>query len=310
MQLPVVDVAVSIVQSPDGRVLLAERTARQVAAGFWELPGGKIDSGETAPEAARRELDEEIGIVPHELRPWAAYEHAFRTKRVRLHFFRVTGWDGNPQGREGQRLAWVDPASPSVAPVLPSNERVLAALGLPPLYAVAHASDYGGPEGFLARLPTLLAAGVRLLRLCEPAMAPDQRIAFARRVASAARPHGARVLLEGSALASRRAGVDGVHATQAELHRLDARPPVPLWSASCHDGADLARAVALGADMAVLSPVLACSQQPKRPLLGWEGFARLARASPIPVYAQGGLSPASLDHARAAGGAGIACPSP
>ena len=307
MQLPIVDVAVNIVQAPDGRVLLAERTARQMAAGFWELPGGKMDPGETGPETARRELGEEIGIVPHALRPWITYEHAFRTKRVRLHFFRVSGWDGSPQGREGQRLAWVDPASPCVGPVLPSNARVLSALSLPPLCAVIRPSDHGGPEGVLAALPAILGMGARLLRLGESRMAPDQRIGFARRVATAARPHGARVLLDGCALTPNRAGVDGVHASRAELHRLAARPQAQLWSAACHDGADLARATALGADIAVLSPVQACSQQPPRPLLGWREFARLVQSSPIPVYAQGGLSPDCLDRALAAGAAGIAC---
>ena len=307
MQLPIVNVAASIVQAPDGRVLLAERTARQVAAGFWELPGGKMDPGETALDAARRELGEEIGIVPHALQPWVVYEHAFPTKRVRLHFFRVSGWDGDPRGCEGQRLAWVDPSSPSVAPVLPSNDRVLSALGLPRLCAVLDATDYGGPEGVLAVVPSLLAFGVRLLRLCAPQMAPDQRMALARRVAAVARPQHARVLLDGSPLTASRAGVDGMHAARAELHRLRARPQTPLWSATCHDGADLAHAAALGADLAVLSPVLACSQAPPRPLLGWEGFAQLARSSPIPVYAQGGLSPDCLDRAIGAGAAGIAC---
>ncbi len=308
MRLPIVDVAAAIVQAADGRVLLAQRTARQVAAGFWELPGGKIDPGETAPDAALRELGEEVGIVPHALRRWTSYEHAFRTKRVRLHFFRVSSWDGSPQGREGQRLAWVDPAKPSVGPLLPSNVRVLSALGLPPLCAVVRASDHDGPEGVLAALPSILATGARLLRLCETRMAPDQRIGFARRAAEAVRPHGARVLLDGRALNPERAGVDGVHATRPELHRCATRPESGLWSATCQDGADLARATALGADMAFLSPVQACRELPLRPPLGWDEFARLVRSCPIPVYAQGGLSLDCLDHALAVGAAGIACP--
>ena len=48
----IVDVAACIVRSPDGRVLMAERTAGQISPGFWELPGGKVDPGET-PRAAR-----------------------------------------------------------------------------------------------------------------------------------------------------------------------------------------------------------------------------------------------------------------
>jgi 8-oxo-dGTP diphosphatase len=306
MVLPVIDVAVSIVRAPDGRVLLAERTARQLATGFWELPGGKIEAGETAEQAAARELDEEIGIKPRALRPWIAYTHAFRTKRVRLNFFRVDSWLGDPRGREGQRLAWVDPAAPAVAPILPSNARALLALGLPQICWVARSSEAGGPRALLAELPGALTAGVGLIQIREPQMAPDQRVAFARRVVEVARPFGARVLLAAPALEGRRAGATGVHSPAQELRRLTGRPDVELWSASCRDAADLAHAVSLGADVAVISPVLPCSSHSDRPPLGWDGLRRVAASAPIPVYAQGGMTPELLETARRAGAAGIA----
>jgi 8-oxo-dGTP diphosphatase len=271
MRLPIIDVAVSIVRASDGRVLLAERTARQVAAGYWELPGGKIDPGESAAEAAARELEEEVGIRATGLRPWIAYEHAFRTKRIRLRFFRVDGWTGEPRGREGQRLAWVHPAAPEVAPLLPSNERVLGALALPPLCAVVDADS-------VDRLPQALYAGWRLFLVREARLAPDQRIALARRVTALARSFGSRVLMAGST--------------------------------GLHDAADLRRAVSLGADLALLSPVLTSTGHPGRPPLGWDGLQQLATGAPIPVFAQGGLRPSHLSQAQACGAAGIAVPLP
>lgn len=306
MHLPVVDVAVSIVRAPDGRVLVAERTARQTAAGFWELPGGKIDAGETAQAAAARELHEEIGIHPHALRPWIRYEHAFRTKRVRLTFFRVDAWDGHPHGREGQRVEWIEPAAPHVAPILPSNERVLAALALPPWYAVIAGDDASDPAATLARLPALLASGTRLIQLRAPALAPAQRVALARRTAHQAAQHGARVLLAGTALEAKQAGVAGVHSTAQGLSRAVARPAVPLWGVSCHDARDLQQAVALGADFAVLAPVLPAASHPGMPALGWDGLRRLAADAPLPVYAQGGLGREHIDEARRAGAVGVA----
>ncbi|MFO1122704.1 MAG: NUDIX domain-containing protein [Hyphomicrobiales bacterium] len=45
----------------DGRVLLIERAKPPL--GIWSLPGGHVEPGETAAEAARRELAEETGIV-------------------------------------------------------------------------------------------------------------------------------------------------------------------------------------------------------------------------------------------------------
>jgi ADP-ribose pyrophosphatase YjhB (NUDIX family) len=45
-------------------VLLVER-AKGPSAGLWTLPGGSIEMGETAEDAARREVHEETGLVAH-----------------------------------------------------------------------------------------------------------------------------------------------------------------------------------------------------------------------------------------------------
>ena len=47
----------------DGRVLAARRTAPPEAAGRWELPGGKVESGETPDAALVREVAEELGCT-------------------------------------------------------------------------------------------------------------------------------------------------------------------------------------------------------------------------------------------------------
>lgn len=46
----------------DGLLLLAQRTRPPELAGLWELPGGKVEDGETAGDAVRRELFEELGV--------------------------------------------------------------------------------------------------------------------------------------------------------------------------------------------------------------------------------------------------------
>ncbi len=46
----------------DGRLLLAQRVSPPELAGRWELPGGKIEPGETPAEGLRRELREELGV--------------------------------------------------------------------------------------------------------------------------------------------------------------------------------------------------------------------------------------------------------
>jgi len=46
----------------DGRVLIVQR-GKEPGRGIWSLPGGHVESGETALAAAQRELGEETGIA-------------------------------------------------------------------------------------------------------------------------------------------------------------------------------------------------------------------------------------------------------
>jgi 8-oxo-dGTP diphosphatase len=304
---PVVDVAVGVLRAPDGRVLLAERKPGSDAAGFWELPGGQIEPGETAPQAAARELLEEVGVRALELAPWRVYEHDFPAKRLRLHWFHVRRWSGEPNGREGQRLAWVDPARPTVGPLLPSNELAIATLALPELVAVARVKRApGAPEELLARIPSLAADGVRLLIVRALELAPGQRVQLTRRLRELRRGTGLRLVLSGTAIEARQAGACGLHSTAAALAGLIERPPTRLWAVSAHNARDLERASALGADFALVSPVLPTPSHPGDEAMGWDGLQALIAASQLPVYAQGGLGRGDIGAARAAGALGVA----
>jgi 8-oxo-dGTP diphosphatase len=46
----------------DGRLLAARRSAPSALAGGWELPGGKVDPGESDEQALLREIAEELGV--------------------------------------------------------------------------------------------------------------------------------------------------------------------------------------------------------------------------------------------------------
>ncbi len=58
-------VAAAVVDDLDRptRLLAARRTEPPALAGGWELPGGKVDPGETADEALHREIREELGVT-------------------------------------------------------------------------------------------------------------------------------------------------------------------------------------------------------------------------------------------------------
>ncbi len=54
-------VACAIPFDADGRVVLLRR-GFDPGQGLWTFPGGFVDLGESVPDAARREVDEELGI--------------------------------------------------------------------------------------------------------------------------------------------------------------------------------------------------------------------------------------------------------
>ncbi len=304
MALPI-DVAVAIFMRSDGCVLLAERPIGKVYADYWEFPGGKVEPGESVHAALLREIDEELGVHVERAYPWITQVFTYPHATVRLHFFRVTAWQGEPRAVEHKGLAWERPDAIRVAPLLPANGAVLKGLLLPDEYAITQAAELG-TEAFLERLKTRLSAGLRLVQVREKNLDRDALAAFAQRVVALARPHGARVLINGDAALAGEVGADGVHLTAAQLATATARPELEWVGASCHTASELRAAEKLGVDFAVLGPVLATPTHPEALPLGWDGFEALVRGALIPVYALGGVTPAMLDVARLRGAHGIA----
>ncbi|MEO3427228.1 8-oxo-dGTP diphosphatase MutT [Pelagibius sp. CAU 1746] len=109
---PVLLVAAAALVDIDGRVLIARRPEGRSMAGLWEFPGGKVAEGETPEAALVRELHEELGIDTRQscLAPIAFASHSYDDFHLLMPLFACRRWEGQPQGREGQKLAWVRPA--------------------------------------------------------------------------------------------------------------------------------------------------------------------------------------------------------
>jgi len=92
-----------------GRVLAARRSYPAPAAGRWELPGGKVDPGESAEAAAVREIAEELGCGVA-VTGWLEPEVRIRDGLV-LRVATATLVDGEPVPRAGQHDAvrWLRP---------------------------------------------------------------------------------------------------------------------------------------------------------------------------------------------------------
>ena len=299
-----VEVAAAVITRPDGRFLLGQRPAGKVYAGYWEFPGGKIEAGEAPLPALKRELHEELGIEIETAYPWLTRDYDYAHAAVRLRFFRVVKWSGTLRGRESQRFVWQSPDAIPVDPLLPANAPILRALRLPSVYAITHGAELGAAE-LLRRLEQALARGLRFLQVREKDMREGELRDLAAKVIGLAHAHGARVLVNGNLQLAREFGADGVHLTSAQLKETRLRPNLPLVGASCHDADELARAHALGADFAVLGPVLPTPTHPGAAGLGWARFAALLKDCPLPVYALGGLGPADLETAWRHGAHGI-----
>ena len=301
----IVEVVAAVSLRADGAFLLAKRPPGKVYAGWWEFPGGKVEAGEPPEHALSRELHEELGIEVRSAWPWLTRVFTYPHATVRLNFYRVTEWSGEPHPKEGQSLAWQRLDEAMLEPMLPANSPIIASLALPEEYVVSAVHDLG--EGaFLHRLEGRLKGGLKLVQLREKQLARGALLTLARKVAGLCHRHGARVLVNADADVARESGADGVHFASRALMRLEAKPDGLLAGASCHDAAELAQAMRLELDFAVLGPVLPTPSHPGAPTLGWDGLAALARGATLPVYAIGGMGRGNLQSAWRAGAHGIA----
>lgn len=301
----IVDAAVAVLLRQDGKVLLGQRPEGKSWAGWWEFPGGKIEDGESAVTALKREVYEELGITAEVFYPWITREFSYPERTVRLHFFTVSRWQGEPFGKEGQQLSWQDPHAVSVNPLLPANLPVMHTLCLPTIYAITNLAEMG-ESAFFQALQTALQGGLKLIQFREKQLPTAEQTHFAKRLIATAKPFGAKIIINGDESLARAVNADGLHLSSRLLMSLVHKPEGLLCGASCHNAEELSKASELGLDYAVLGSVQQTESHPDATPLGWGQFAHLAQDRPLPVYALGGMSMADRVTAWEHGAHGIA----
>jgi len=91
----------------DRKILICRRRADQPHALKWELPGGKIEPGESPEVALVRELREELGIEATAGAELMRYEFTYPGKQaILLIFLAVPRWRGEIENRIFETLAW------------------------------------------------------------------------------------------------------------------------------------------------------------------------------------------------------------
>ncbi|BBV66349.1 pyrimidine (deoxy)nucleoside triphosphate diphosphatase [Kluyvera ascorbata] len=106
--LKTIDVVAAIIEQ-NGKILLAQRPPHADQPGLWEFAGGKVETGETQPEALVRELREELAIHAWPACYVASHQREVSGRIIHLHAWYVPHFDGEIIAREHSALAWCTP---------------------------------------------------------------------------------------------------------------------------------------------------------------------------------------------------------
>lgn len=101
------EISIAIVKNRDHLFLISLRPQGVHQGGKWEFPGGKVEKNELPEQAMCRELAEEVGLNALGYHLIESKFFDYGDTALHLHFYLVTQFSGQAQGREGQPIKWV-----------------------------------------------------------------------------------------------------------------------------------------------------------------------------------------------------------
>lgn len=306
MSRKLIHVAAAVITNLSGEVLIAKRSEAQHQGGLWEFPGGKVEQGESALSALSRELYEELGIEVTEARPLIKVPHHYSDKSVLLDVFEVTRFTGEAWGKEGQPIKWVAKAEMDHFSFPAANQPILNACLLPTMLAIT--PDFTTLDGLVDFVEQALSCGAQGVMLRNHTLPDDMFERAYQRINGMLASTSIPLIVNCSLELATALQADALHLSASRLSELQGRDQFSgRWlSASCHNRAELDRALAKNIDFITLSPVLSTGSHPETEPLGWPIFQQMVDECAIPVYALGGLDKHVLGQAIGCGAQGIA----
>lgn len=121
-----IDVVAGIIER-NGKILLAQRDLHRDQAGLWEFPGGKVEAGESQPQALIRELAEELNIDAVITQYIATNQWDSPKGIIRLHAWHIESFYGEPVLHCHSAFVWLMPEDVHNYPLAPADTPLLEA---------------------------------------------------------------------------------------------------------------------------------------------------------------------------------------
>ena len=103
-------VSIALINDAD-EILISKRPKNKHLAGFWEFPGGKVETNEVPEIALIREIKEELDININKkcIAPLSFSEFDYKEFQLLLLLYVCRRWEGEPKSMENNKIIWVKP---------------------------------------------------------------------------------------------------------------------------------------------------------------------------------------------------------